>query len=555
MFELAVVNQAATSWTGDVLRKTPQLQSLCVTTEQVEAGVANLVESSNPLPFRLIHLGLTLYSALDCSRLLNALFTASVDSLVSLRLTIDCEANDHDYEVLKTNLALVAPNLERLDLQFLLVSDGPPSMPLPLVSTYVDIAVFKSLKHLGILSGIKKDEDLPGLCLDRLPLPATLVHLTMLRLAPLLGLLAALVAAAPAPTVPSIPVNPHVDPFYQPTAGWQQTTPGTILANRTVIIAALTAVPIPVSGYQLLYRTTDAFGNPMVTVTTIMVPVNATSDKLVAYASAEDAVNIQCAPSFTIQEGAPTSYPTSLTTEQAIMEIYLAQGWIMTLVDYEGPNSAYVAGPQQGRAVLDAIRATLLFGSSIGLDRSAKVVMTGYSGGAIGVGWAEALLSSYASELNIVGSATGGTPASLRPSFIQINNGFESGLIVAALTGLGAGYPAFNASMYSLATPLFNSMITDAIENNCGGESKGNSIDFFADTTYFSSGRNTLSEPVWVETFALTQLGTANKTLTPTIPIHMYHALDDEFIPYSVARELADSWCSQGANLEFITNQ
>lgn len=92
----------------------------------------------------------------------------------------------------------------------------------------------------------------------------------------------------------------------------------------------------------------------------------------------------------------------------------------MTLVDYEGPNSAYVAGPQQGRAVIDSVRATLAFGSSIGLDSTAKVVMTGYSGGAIGVGWAEALLDTYAPELNVIGSATGGTPASLRPSFIQI---------------------------------------------------------------------------------------------------------------------------------------
>lgn len=96
------------------------------------------------------------------------------------------------------------------------------------------------------------------------------------------------------------------------------------------------------------------------------------------------------------------------------------KGWIVTLVDYEGPNSAYVAGPQLGRAILDSVRATLGFGTTIGLVPTADVVMWGYSGGAIAVVWAEALLNSYAGDLNVVGSATGGTPASLKPSLVQI---------------------------------------------------------------------------------------------------------------------------------------
>ena len=62
--------------------------------------------------------------------------------------------------------------------------------------------------------------------------------------------------------------------------------PGTVLRNRTVDIALLTTVSVPnVKGYQLLYSTTDVFGGPITTVTTVMVPSNASSHKLVACGS------------------------------------------------------------------------------------------------------------------------------------------------------------------------------------------------------------------------------------------------------------------------------
>lgn len=50
----------------------------------------------------------------------------------------------------------------------------------------------------------------------------------------------------------------------------------------------------------------------------------------------------------------------------------------------------------------------------IGLNPTANSVMWGYSGGAIAVGWAAALLDSYAPELNVVGASHSGTPADLR---------------------------------------------------------------------------------------------------------------------------------------------
>lgn len=78
----------------------------------------------------------------------------------------------------------------------------------------------------------------------------------------------------------------------------EESAPGTVLKTRNVTIALATVIPVPVTGYQLLYRTNDAFDKPMVTATTLMVPDGAKADRVLAYANAENSNNVNCAPSF-----------------------------------------------------------------------------------------------------------------------------------------------------------------------------------------------------------------------------------------------------------------
>ncbi|KAL8279613.1 hypothetical protein RQP46_007926 [Phenoliferia psychrophenolica] len=349
--------------------------------------------------------------------------------------------------------------------------------------------------------------------------------------------LAAALPAAPSttPAVPStVPPFPDQDPFYAPPAGWKLAAPGTIYRNRTIVATVATAAPLPVvAAHQLLYRTTDAFGNPVATVTTVLVPADASPDKLMAYSNAQDSTTTKNSPSYMIQAGSNVSYyESAFLLEEGLFGAALAQ-------------------------VLDAIRATLLFGDNVGLLPTAKTVMWGYSGGAIATGWAEAQLASYAPDLvkNVVGGATGGTPAYLLPEMIVLNNNSKSALVLQAMTGLASGYPDFAASYYSLATPK----MLDLIAANKAGFSNGANIDYFDDAgTYFSTGASTLYTPIWLETFERTKLGTQfgvqNKTLVPSIPMHLYHALADNYIPYKVGADLVESWCANGASLTFVTD-
>lgn len=108
------------------------------------------------------------------------------------------------------------------------------------------------------------------------------------------------------------PIPPAQDPFYQPPAGYENAAPGTILRSRPAPakLTALSLVPLNIKQVtQLLYRTTNALGQPEVTVSTVMVPENASYDKVVSYQVAEDSGGqINCAPSYTLQTGSQSIY-------------------------------------------------------------------------------------------------------------------------------------------------------------------------------------------------------------------------------------------------------
>ncbi len=63
-------------------------------------------------------------------------------------------------------------------------------------------------------------------------------------------------------------------------------------------MAQVGLVPVEVKGYQLLFRSNDVNNNPLAAVTTIMVPMGAATDRLLAYSIAEDPASTKCAPSY-----------------------------------------------------------------------------------------------------------------------------------------------------------------------------------------------------------------------------------------------------------------
>ncbi|KAL8280343.1 hypothetical protein RQP46_007260 [Phenoliferia psychrophenolica] len=343
----------------------------------------------------------------------------------------------------------------------------------------------------------------------------------MLRVTSFLLAVAVTAASAQSPLSKRAPLKPDVDPFYLAPSDWNQSSPaGTVLRSRSIQPAFVSVIPIPLKAYQLLYTTTDALGEKMVTVTTIVIPPNADRGKLAAYATPEDSSSSMCAPSYS--------------------------SVITTIPDHEGPTSTFAAGRKSGMAVLDGIRATMNFRETIGLDASAKSVAWGYSGGAQAAGWAAALKETYAPELNMVGVAQGGTPVDMRKVLLNVNKGFGSGLVVGGLVGLSAAYPELGDAVQAVLTPKGKELLEDN-KKHCLVDLKATFVDVF-EPTYINGGQAVMDTPYVKEN----RLG-ANATLTPKMPLHVVHGSIDELIPYEVEKDMAKAYCAAGANLEFVT--
>ena len=349
---------------------------------------------------------------------------------------------------------------------------------------------------------------------------------------------------------------PSSDPFYQPPAGFESTEPGTILRSRSIVASFFGILIDPVEAYQLLYRTTAINGSAIATVTTIFKPlIGAKTDRIVSFQTAYDSSASQCDPSYNYQLGAPQSDLIS-AAEMLIIEAYLISGYIVASSDYEGPDTAFGPGRLSGMGVLDGIRAVSNYHSTLRLSSSSPmVVAVGYSGGGIATGWAASLQPTYAPEIDIKGWVSGGTPANLTGTALYIDGTIWSGFVLGVVDGL------IKPSAYgALVQPLIASIVTptgqaalDYAAANCAIADLLN----FADKSIESTDFQSLGDRLWydptIASILLENTMGVNKNETPTAPVFMYHASQDEVVPYSNASALADAWCSDGASVKFTT--
>jgi hypothetical protein len=371
---------------------------------------------------------------------------------------------------------------------------------------------------------------------------AMAVCLTPLLGAPLLAPAADAVAVDVA--VAAIPTPDH-DPFYAPPAGFESRSNGDVLRRRSVLATTL-SIPIPARAEQLLYRTENAQGRAIAEVTTVMVPlapwIGPGRRPVVSYQTAEDSVGAQCAPSYALRAGLP-AITSNAETETTLMASLLARGWAVVTSDYEGPTSNFLAGPQEGKGVLDGIRAAL--SSHLGgIDTGSPLGLWGYSGGAFATAWAIQQQPAYAPGLTVLGSALGGTPADLTPSMQQIDGGYGAGLVMGGLNGLQRTYP--DAHLGELFTPSG----TKALAAGATDCTVSLLLRYaFTPLNAFTTTPTPYADP------RLTRVLADNSPIghgAPTAPVYSYHANTDELVPVAVADRLVASYCAAGTPVQKV---
>jgi hypothetical protein len=369
------------------------------------------------------------------------------------------------------------------------------------------------------------------------------------------GLMLAMASALPSGRLTrGLPLPPADDPFYQPPAGFESEEPGTILKQRDITVAFLGLIPDPVDAYQLLYRTTAINGSAIATVTTIFKPTNPKTDRFISFQTAYDSSASICNPSYNYRLGAAQTDLIS-SAEQLILQAYLLLGYIVASPDYEGPDAAFGPGRLAGMGTLDGMRAVSNF-NSLGLSSASPMIVgTGYSGGAIATGWTASLQPSYAPDLDIKGWVQGGTPSNLTGTLLKIDGTLFSGFSPAAVVGLSTP-SAYGAEL----NPLISSILTPEGQSKMEFASKNCAVPDlinFAGESLFSTSIQTLGEgllynPTIQSVMQENTMG-VNKNETPTAPVFVYHATQDEIIPYSDASVMVDAWCNYGASVKFTT--
>ena len=355
-----------------------------------------------------------------------------------------------------------------------------------------------------------------------------------------LGVLTPVTLAAPTP--------PSQDPFYAPPANLGSFPPGTVLRSRQVTLQGAMQADTS-AAYQLLYRTTDPAGQPVATVTTLMIPVLPAPGprKLASYQPAYDSLTLNCAPSYTMRGG--NNGGSTQNAESALIAQELQQGWDVAVPDYEGEQSEWAVGPMLGYATLDGIRAAESFAQAELNGASTEVAMNGYSGGAIASTWAAALAPTYAPDLDIVAVAAGGLFPDIDYTLSALDGSPWYGVEIGALVAINRAYPQLDLPSLLNAQGQALAAQDGQDASGCGGaatnEPGGNASEF----TNFPSSAALAAAPQVKS--VLNKLYMETAAPVPTAPSFFYNAINDELAHIQPVDKLVAYYCSEGATIDY----
>ncbi len=355
------------------------------------------------------------------------------------------------------------------------------------------------------------------------------------------------VPVAPVLPFPLPPAPPYLDPgFYNPDpAKVAAAQPGQILAARQVNVANLWVIPLNVDAWQFSYRSTNASGEAIPAVTTLLKPrgvAPAGGRQLVSFQMGEDSLSINCAASYALQQGSLPN-PLNYVHQMEFLEVQgvLQSGHDVLVPDHQGPNSGYAAGPVGGHIVLDGIRAAESFPAAQLSGTATRAVLWGYSGGAIPTAHAAEEQATYAPELDIVGAVSGGLVADIR-EVVRYNDKTSTfgGFILAALFGVAREYPAVSEYLDKHLNPLGQGL--RAVKTGQCALFQVLVFPFVNITGLFDTPAP-LSAPELQPALDALSLGHS----VPRIPSYIYQSVLDEAVPVGPVDTLVRKYCADPA--------
>jgi len=353
------------------------------------------------------------------------------------------------------------------------------------------------------------------------------------------------------------------DEFFQYTGSTPlaQIAPGTPLKTR-VVNYSIQGLPLPLKAIQILFRTTDALGNPVVSATTVVHPLGAKAPitKVLSYQSFYDSLNPADQPSVAIAGGAGLG-PAIANVETLIFAPLLLMGQAINIPDTEGQKADFAAGPEYGRNTLDSLRAISQTTDS-GIATDPQIVLMGYSGGAIASEWAAEMAPGYAPDVNknIIGTAIGGVLVDPAHNLDYVGGSLVwAGVIPMALVGISRSYQVdltqyLNAYGKSVVTKMQKASISQVLAAYPGLTWQKIALPQYSDPTKI---------PIYVDSVNKLIMGRSGTPSAPMLigqgnggylegtPPSTHYGPGDGVMIAGDVRTLARNYCDRGVTVKY----
>lgn len=361
--------------------------------------------------------------------------------------------------------------------------------------------------------------------------------------------------------VPQAVSAPAAD-FYQPPADIPA-SPGSVIRTEPMpLLASIPGVngPWPGSATRVMYSSRLENGDPVGVTGTYIDSTQAWQGEgprpTVIIAPGTMGQGDQCAPSRAISTGLLLdTEPLSLSANQEAPAIarWNALGARVFLTDYIGLGTpgvhTYVNRIEEAHAVIDAARAA---NSLSGTGAQTPIAFWGYSQGGGATAAAAELQPTDAPELNLKGTWAGAPPADLLKVLAKIDGNLIGGAIGFAINGFVARHPELKKPLQERTTAAGQNLLAEL-----GTECIGDVIlkhPFLQTKSLTKDGKSLLENldtiPEAAPIFEQQRIG----TLTPRSPVFVTSGINDDTIPYSQVKDLATTWCGDGAEVTFRTN-
>lgn len=337
--------------------------------------------------------------------------------------------------------------------------------------------------------------------------------------------------------------------FYDPPVPMPSGANGGVIRHEPTAfhLDPAKALKAPAEAHRIMYRSTDAKGQPMAVTGTVLTPnqpwLGLGPRPVIGFAVGTQGMGDQCAPSKQLAAG--TEY------EGVFLSGLLQRGYGVVITDYQGlgtpGNHTYVNRSAEGNAVLDAIRAAQRLPEAELPDKG-PVLLAGYSQGGGASAAAAELAPTYAPELTIKGAYAGAVPADKAAVGRSLDGKHAAALLGYAIIGLDAAYPELDVRSYlndkglQLWDQVSKECVVESIALHALTQSKDLTKDGRAVTAY-------MDEEPWKSVVAKQKLG----NVKPSVPTLVTHSGIDDIVPYEQGKQFAKDWCGKGANVKFTT--